>query len=245
VTPGRNDDDPADYGIDAPPAVAFLFVASLFCFAMAVFGTSLASRLSARWALVPGVILLAEAVLMIRSSRSGKLRMRDRVLDAIPWRGDEAVLDVGCGRGLMLIGAAKRLPKGMAHGVDVWKWVDQSGNARAATARNARAEGVSEHVSIHDADARELPFPDRSFDVIVSSFALHNIHPRQQRARALQEIVRVLRPGGRIAIVDIRSTRQYARIFAASGLRSVSRSGLGFQTFPPFRVVTATKPAGG
>jgi ribosomal protein L11 methylase PrmA len=71
---------------------------------------------------------LLQAALMLLSSKSGKFRARERLLDSIPWRGDETVLDVGCGRGLMLICAAKRLETGKAVGADIWQKEDQYGN---------------------------------------------------------------------------------------------------------------------
>jgi trans-aconitate methyltransferase len=55
---------------------------------------------------------------MVYDSKVGKIRERDRLLDLVPWRGTEAVLDLGCGRGLMLIGAARRLTTGRATGLD-------------------------------------------------------------------------------------------------------------------------------
>jgi Methyltransferase domain len=104
-----------------------------------------------------------------------KLTERDRLLDQLPWRGDERILDVGCGRGLLLIGAAKRLVSGRAVGLDLWRTKDQAGNDPAATIANARAEGVAERVELCDGDARRLPFDSQSFDLVVSSLALHNI----------------------------------------------------------------------
>jgi cyclopropane fatty-acyl-phospholipid synthase-like methyltransferase len=65
---------------------------------------------------------------MLYSSRVGKLRMRGLVIDALGLRGNERVLDVGCGRGLLLIEAAKRLPEGEAVGLDLWSTRDLSDN---------------------------------------------------------------------------------------------------------------------
>jgi cyclopropane fatty-acyl-phospholipid synthase-like methyltransferase len=70
------------------------------------------------------------------------------------------VLDVGCGRGLLLIGAAKRLTTGKAVGVDIWQTEDLSGNRPEATLENARLERVAERVGVKDGDARRLPFAD-------------------------------------------------------------------------------------
>lgn len=65
---------------------------------------------------------------------------------------------------------------------------------------------------------RKLPFADASFDPAVSSVAIHNISAAEGRAAALEEAVRVLRPGGRIAIADIRFAREYASRLRKLGL---------------------------
>jgi ribosomal protein L11 methylase PrmA len=65
---------------------------------------------------------------LIWDSKVGKLWSRDRLLDGLELRGDETVLDVGCSRGLLLVGAAKRLTTGKAPGVDIWQAEDQIGN---------------------------------------------------------------------------------------------------------------------
>ena len=70
----------------------------------------------------------------------------------MPWRGDEKVLDVGCGRGLFLIGAAERLTTGKATGVDIWQSEDLSNNTGDAVMANAKAEGVAAKVKIETAE---------------------------------------------------------------------------------------------
>src|SRR5712671_4004586 len=121
-----------------------------------------------------GFCCLILASLMFASSRFGKLHARDRLLAGLKLRGDEAVLDVGCGHGLLLIAAAKLLPRGHAVGIDLWSQWQQSDNSREATLRNAALEGVEDRVSVHDGDMRKIPFADRSFDVTVAHFAIHN-----------------------------------------------------------------------
>jgi arsenite methyltransferase len=127
-------------------------------------------------------------------------------------------------------------------GLDVWRKQDQAGNDPAATMANAQAEGIAERVELRDGDARRLPFDDQTFDVIVSSMALHNIAGTAGRAAAIGEIARVLKPGGRVAILDFRNTAQYAAALAAARLGEVHRSQRRFGMYPPVRVVTATKP---
>lgn len=189
-----------------------------------------------------GITFLAVGSIMIWSSRVGKLRLRDRILDALPWRGDEKVLDVGCGRGLMLIGSAKRLKTGKATGVDIWQAADLSGNNPEATLSNAKAEGVADRIRIENADARKLPVADASVDTVVSSLALHNLPGRPERIKALAEIVRVLKPGGHVAILDIFHTAHYARELQQMGLQDVKLSGVSLLWCLPTRYLTGRKP---
>jgi arsenite methyltransferase len=232
-----------DYGLDAPALVrnfaiagAALLIAGL---ALAVVGVpGLAGPL---W--LAGAMFLATSAAMLHSSKRGKLIERDRLLDRVGLRGDEHVLDVGCGRGLLLIGAAKRVPAGRAVGVDVWSQVDQSDNRRSATLANAEGEGVAERVEVVDGDMRALPFGDASFDAVVSSLAIHNVPDAAGRELALREIARVLRPGGRVAILDLRATADYALALEDHGLVDVARSRRSFRMYPPVRVVTGRRPA--
>jgi ubiquinone/menaquinone biosynthesis C-methylase UbiE len=185
--------------------------------------------------LVLGVNFLANAGGMLWYSKVSKLRRRERVLDLVPWRGDETVLDVGCGRGLLLIAAARRLTTGKAVGIDLWQKEDLSGNRPEATRENARGEGVADRVEVKDGDARHLPFPDASFDVVVSALALHNIYDAAERQQAVREIARVLKPGGHVVLTDIQHTAEYVRVLRESGLSDVKRSAAGLATY----VVTA------
>jgi arsenite methyltransferase len=234
-----------DYGLDAPGIVRKMLVRGGVLTALAAaihIANGPAGRpITSIFASI-GITFLAVGIIMIWSSRVGKLRMRDRMLDALPWRGDEKVLDVGCGRGLMLIGAAKRLKAGKATGVDIWQAEDLSGNSPEATLSNAKAEGVAERIKIDNADARKLPLPDASVDTVVSSLAIHNIPSRPERVKALAEIVRVLKPGGHVAILDILHTSNYAKEFQRMGLHDVKLSGLSLLWCLPTRYVTARKP---
>lgn len=86
--------------------------------------------------------------------------------------------------------------------------------------RNAAIEGVADKVEVHTGDARQLPFPDASFEVVLSSMALHNIYDPGERQTAVREIARVLAPGGRVLIVDVRHTPGYAATLRDAGLTS-------------------------
>jgi arsenite methyltransferase len=246
-----------DYGIDAPGVIRnLLIVAVLGCGAFVTAQVGLWSGIFAHVnfgasGLGAGLGCGLMACWMIYDSKIGKLRERDRLLDLVPWRGEEAVLDVGCGRGLLLIGAAKRLTTGKATGLDLWQSEDLTGNTPEATAENARREGVADRVVVTTGDMRKMPLPDSSFDVVVSNVAIHNVYDAPGRAQTMAEIARVLRPGGRVVIHDIRHVGSYAAELAGNGLTDVYRAGSVFQrvvlliiTFGSLRpdVVTARKP---
>src|SRR3546814_20708266 len=118
-----------------------------------------------------GWAFVITACVMLWGSKIGKVRLRDKVLATLPWRGDERVLDVGCGHGLMLAGAAQRLLTGRVIGIDIWRSEDQARNSPEATLRNLRLEGVSERVGVRTAAAPDLPFAAGSFDVVISTWA--------------------------------------------------------------------------
>jgi SAM-dependent methyltransferase len=233
----------ADYGLDAPGVVRTFALLGGASAALAALFAGLGLSDLAISGVICAVMFLATVGLMWRSSRRGKLVERDRLLDGLALRGDETLLDVGCGRGLLLVGAARRLPDGLAVGVDVWSARDQAGNSREATLRAAQAEGVGDRVEVVDGDMRALPFDDASFDCVISSIAIHNLAEEADRETACREIVRVLRPGGRVAILDLRATHAYALAFEDFGLVDVERSGLRWQMYPPVRLVTGRKPA--
>jgi len=145
-----------------------------------------------------------------------RLKDRDRLLDTIEWSGSEKVLDVGCGNGILTMGAAKRLTSGEAVGIDIW--TEGSGDCRPeAFAANAIAEGVEQRVRLANEDVRQLPYADASFDVIISALTMH--HLSRDSRRALEEMLRVLRPGGQVSIYDAPpAVGQVARLLQQAGL---------------------------
>ena len=160
---------------------------------------------------------------MVYESKLGKVRRRERLLNRIVWTGHEQVLDVGCGRGLMLVGAAKRLSTGKATGIDIWQAEDLTNNYAEAALENARREGVAERVDLKTADMRQMPFPDETFDVVVSRVAIHNLYQTVERAQALSEIARVLKPGGEVLIEDIRHHQEYKAVLFQKGCAEIRR----------------------
>ena len=201
----------ANYGIDAPTVLRNLVIAAIVCYVLSIFVL--------RAFVGPAFGFTFAAAMLLWSSLFGKFHARDSLIDAIPWRGDEKTLDVGCGHGLLLIAAAKKLTTGRATGIDIWQSVDQAANSADATRHNAELEGVD--VDVRDGDARHIPFDDELFDVVVSSLALHNIYDRAEREQALHEIARVTKPGGHVGIIDIRHS--YAPVFERLGFTLVKK----------------------
>jgi len=237
-----------DYGLDAPAVCRNLFNGGLAALGIGVFMALWGERnhsgaVSGIGSFIfnAGIGCLIGAALMFASSRFGKLRARDRILDRLNLSGDETVLDVGCGHGLLLIGAAKRLPQGRSVGIDLWSQVDQGNNSREATLRNAVLEGVTERVEVRDGDMRKLPFADATFDAAVAHFAIHNIPSHEGRREAIREIVRVLKANGQVALSDMKSVGLYADELRKSTMSGVKISWPSFWTWPPARTVTARK----
>ncbi len=118
---------------------------------------------------------------------------------------------------------------------------DLSGNSADAAKANAKVEGVADRVRIETGDARKLVYPDANYDVVVSSLAIHNIPDREERAQAIREMWRVLKPGGRLLIFDILRTGEYEKVLREAGAGEVQRSGMEFLWGMPSRILSAKK----
>lgn len=119
--------------------------------------------------------------------------VRERFLDLGRVRPGERVLDVGCGTGALAIAAKKRVGPGKVTGIDASPEMIERANQKA---KNLRID-----VDFRVAVVELLPFEDAQFDVVLSTLMLHHL-PRAARETCMQEIARVLRPGGRILAVD-------------------------------------------
>lgn len=236
----------ADYGIDAPGVIrnfyflgTIMFVAGWFIPSFTFFDVTFSFIGSALvwW----GGAWVVTSTLMLLYAKRGKFRHRDRMLNRISWKGNETVLDVGTGRGLLMIGAAKRLTSGKSIGIDIWNAEDLSGNAMENTLKNVAAEGVSDKVEIKSEDVRKMSFADGTFDVILSNLCIHNLYKADQREAACKEIARVLKPGGVALISDFRHTARYAVAFEKAGLKTKRVGSYWMDTFPMLTIIEARK----
>lgn len=209
------------YGIDAPYVPSIFLGVGLAAIVLVVIGVATG------WLLVIAFFFWLQGAVYLYATLRGKLRVWERILDRLQLGGGERVLDVGCGRGAVLIACAKRLPAGRAVGVDLWRTQDQSGNDPSMTTANAAAEHVADRIELHTADMTELPFADATYDLVLSSLAMHNLPVLAARYTALEEAVRVLKPGGRLVVADIRTTRQYAEHLRSLGVGEVTRRSAG------------------
>lgn len=239
----------ANYGINAPGEVRRVLVAA---FLLASAGLIFRVSAGSEWPrLACGIVTITTAIslslfagtaLIVWSSTVGRLKQREKLLDSLTWRGSERVLDAGCGRGLLLNAAARRLTNGIAVGVDLWRLKDQSGNRPGATLANSRAEGVERRVRIVTGDVRDPPFAADSFDIVMSSLVIHNIPESSGRRQALEGIVRVLRPGGQLLLLDIFHIKDYVEVLVSCGMVDIQRRSASFRFAPGPRVVIASKP---
>jgi len=214
-----------DYGIDGGRTAVAVVVATaatgLLLACLAPLHARSGHILLAVFELLSALLLLQMIPSYLYSTRRGKFTVWAELLGRLPLRGDEHALDLGCGRGAILSMLAKMLPRGRAVGLDLWRSEDQSGNSPAATCRNLGAECVRNRCELVTADMRAVPFPDSTFDLVVSSLAIHNIEGGQGRGQALAEAARVLKPGGQLLIADLGYTRTYAKRLRELGMENV------------------------
>jgi len=227
-----------DYGIDAPKFVRNLFLFALFFLGMALI-IPLLNKVFSLSLLLLGFLCLTEGVLMLLYAKKGKFSNRDRILSLIRWTGDEQVLDVGTGSGLLVIGAAKRLKSGTATGIDIWNNDDLSENSADKARWNAALENVSNRVDIRHGNILAAEFPESTFDVVVSNLCIHNVGEKSNRVLACQEIHRVLKKNGTAIIADLAHCGEYLAEFQRLGM-SAQKVGRFFP-FQPLTIIKAVK----
>jgi ubiquinone/menaquinone biosynthesis C-methylase UbiE len=129
------------------------------------------------------------------------LELQQKSVDLARFQAGEKVLDVGCGTGTLALQARARVgTTGSVSGIDPGP--RQIARARAKAAR--RGQTIDFRVGMIE----QLPFPDQSFDVVLSTFMMH-VLPDDLKRQGLSEIVRVLKPGGRLLVVDFKRPEEH------------------------------------
>jgi SAM-dependent methyltransferase len=162
---------------------------------------------------------------------AGQERVRTQILDAAALTGSERVLDIGGSLGVL---AAKRLKSGKVIAVG-----DLTANE--ASRELAKREGIVDKVRFEAGDPKKLSYPDANFDIVLSSRVLEALDDTEC-SRALQEIARVLKPGGRLVLHVVGDAGRYT-----SELDSAKLPGAASPTSLPFglggKVFSALKSA--
>jgi arsenite methyltransferase len=233
-----------DYGIDAPKVIRNLLIIGI---ALLFIGIKLLIypfeylHPMGSACITTSISLILSAALMFRYARYGKFKHRDRMLALYDWRGNENVLDVGSGLGLMLIGAAKKLTTGKATGIDIWNAKDLSNNTRDHAIQNIEYEKVSDKAKILNENIMQTTFKDKSFDVILSNLCIHNISDKAGREKACKEIFRLLTDNGVAIISDFKHTKEYTDVFNSLGMSTEKIGTYYSDTFPPLTIIRSRK----
>ena len=232
------------YGIDAPGVIRNLILigAAICCIVIFFPLVKIGSvSIDTRGLIWSGGGCVFGGVLMLAYSLYGKFKHRDRMLNYIAWKGDEQVLDVGTGKGLLMIGAAKRLTTGKSIGIDIWNEEDLSGNNIQNALANAAIEGVSNKVEIKNENVMDMSFADDTFDVILTNMCIHNIYNIEGRKTDCKEIGRVLKTGGTAVVSDWRHVKEYNRNFRELGFQTQLLPARYLTTFPAITTVIVKK----
>ncbi|HEY5750699.1 MAG TPA: class I SAM-dependent methyltransferase [Chryseolinea sp.] len=234
-----------NYGIDGPKFVRnlFLFVVIFYAIALAFPRFKVAGVTVNTFILSVsiGSICLAEGVLMLLYARKGKFAHRDRILNLVHWKGNENVLDVGTGLGLLMIGAAKRLTSGNSIGIDIWNKDDLSENSFTKANKNAALENVANKIELKEENILQTSFKNNYFDVVLSNLCLHNVGDKENRKTACREIHRILKKGGVAIISDIVHHGEYKAAFLELGMTTEKVGTFYLNTYQPLTIIKAVK----
>lgn len=232
-----------NYGLDSPHAVRDMYQRAAWTIAFA------AVLYYINHSEYPGPSLILAAVITVIGvafavagyglawfGRTGRLRVRDQMLDGLQFTGNERVLDFGCGLGLLGIGAAKRLDTGRVIAIG------ETATNEAAR-ENAKLEGVADKIRFEAGDLKKLSYPDANFDVVVAGRALATLEGDALRTQVVTEMVRVLKPGGRLCLHEIGDTHPILKLLHGQGLDAVQETRPDLPLGLGGRILTARKPA--
>ncbi len=120
-------------------------------------------------------------------------KFKESLIHAMKIEAGDRILDFGCGSLTLSILASQNYPDAEYHGVDVDHEILSIASQKMKTA--------NQHISIQQYNGDKLPYPDNFFDKVMSSLVFHHLTLRQKYF-ALEEIYRVLKPGGQLHVAD-------------------------------------------
>ena len=99
--------------------------------------------------------------------------VHEHLIKHLDWDGEGKLLDIGCGAAALTVHCAKAFPKAQITAMDHWgvEW----NYAKEQCEKNAKIEGVADHIAFQKGDAAKLDFPDETFDAVVSNFVFHEV----------------------------------------------------------------------
>ena len=197
------------------PYISMLTVFLAVGLAAALLGFNLSSRPIYYFGIATatyGVLTTAGWALARYVIPGNRITMAKRIIAELGLKGSEQILDVGSGRGLYAIEAARRLSSGRVIGIDVWdaaaveklafhhRFSQPTGNTIINARKNVELVGVADKVEFINMDAAHLEFPGASFDLVICGFVISHLWRSQESV--LKELRRVVKDGGRLIIVD-------------------------------------------
>jgi ubiquinone/menaquinone biosynthesis C-methylase UbiE len=183
--------------------------------------------------------------------RGSERTYREKTVELAEIRPGEAVLDIGCGTGTLAVAAKRRVgPAGRVFGLDA---------SREMISRALKkGTGAGAEIDFQLGSAEALPFSDATFDVVLSTTVFHCL-PDRARHLCIREMVRVLKPNGRLLLIDfggsapekrslighLRAHRDFDVLdfipaFKMTGLIDLKSGSLGFSDL---QFVIATRPS--
>jgi len=159
-----------------------------------------------------GIGMIMMHLMLLRKIPKINLLTRMKVLKQIE---NPQVLDVGCGTGRTAIRIAKALKNGgHLYGIDIYSKLAIPGNALDTVQNNARIEKVEDKVTFQYGSATNIPFEKDRFDIVNVSSVLHEVHDPNDQDKAVQELYRILKPGGYLYLSEWNRTSWQLIVFS-------------------------------
>ena len=231
------------YGIDAWYVPALSAAGAIFFIVLTIKQSAPSKYIDIAFA----IGLTLQVIFYLHTSLRGKFRIWRRLVAQLPTPPGR-VLDVGCGRGMVLITALTAYQHAEGVGLDLWRSRDQTGNDPLTTMENAQLNHVEKRVQLVTESMADMSLPSDSFDAVLANVAIQNIKSRDGRRDAIANIYRVTKPGGQIRIVDIQFIKEYRDDLVALGAIDVKTKWFGMSGWignPLYasKLVSASKPA--
>ncbi|WP_251861260.1 class I SAM-dependent methyltransferase [Clostridium sp. Marseille-Q2269] len=193
--------------------------------------------------LIISIIFIFNGLRIINFIFIGRFRHINRILSKVNWTGNENVLDVGIGKGILAIAVAKKLKSGSGKvtGIDIWNSEGILDKTKYYINQNVELEGVKNKIKVKTQNASALSFEDQSFDIIVSKQCIHNIESAEERKMAILEMLRVLKKGGKLIISDSMYMDEYEKILLDKKLQVTMSPKYFLDTYPALSILEVIK----